>query len=485
MRRIVLWLLILLLVLPVVSAIENNQYFTIDPNETVKCISINLPQDLGISLVNETKQAIIEAESSWLRISYNKVTIHPGVINKNPLCFYPPSSEEGQHTFYRIKVYSPDLDLMNDVKGGFCVSRYEDVDSGVEADETTNICRMMGSNSDIFDIQFKEDISFVKPGERLSKTIYVTSYANTSINLRLVTNLQTDFSSETITTSSEHPTSMKRFKVLIPEGEGNYTIKVIGEIVGCQSEFCRKEAETIIKVRENYTRSGFSASVIPRNINIKKTQSADFRVLVTNYDADKEFRIGVTSDPSIPVSPSNTSVMIGEEEEKTIRFTSTIGSEEKGLYKIYFNIKTEDGERLLTAYLSVGEFLSDSLRDIDNINENSNQNTRNEIENAFNQWKNSYNNSGYGDDIDEYEKFRNEIKNAQGDGGNGGDNNGNTSGNTGGNNNYTPSPSSGGFDWTLVIIPIIIAVVVVVFFIYKKSHVTEDDGYAESYSGFQ
>ncbi len=484
MKRIVPMLILMIVFLPAVSALENNQYFTIDPNETAHCIPIEvkLPQELGISFVNETKEAVIEAESPWLKISYNKVTINPGVLNKNPLCFYPPSMEEGKYTYFKVKVYSSDLNLSSEAKGGFCVSRHEDVDSGIDAGADTDICRAMSDNSDIFDIHFKDDITFAAPGDRVSKTVYVTSYADVDINLRLVTSMETDFSPVTVSTSQDHPTSMKKIRVLAPSSEDNYTMRIIGEMEGCNSEFCAKEAESVLKVKENYTPTGFSASVVPRNINLKNEQPTDFRVIVNNYDSRKEFRISASSDPQTEIEPENATRMIGEGEEETFRFTVDIDSGDQKLYKLYFKIRTEDGEKLLTAYLSVGELMSDAQRDIEDIRTSAkDKETRDDIEEAFRNWKNSYESSEYGEETGDYGDFKKEIENARGE--DTGDN-GDSGGDIGGGEETPPQDTgSGGFDWILLVVPVIIVVAVVfIFVMYRKSKVVESE---QEYPDFQ
>jgi hypothetical protein len=450
------------------NALESSQYFTIDPSKTHKCIYINSPQDLGLTTVEKSLTYVIEAEKNenpWIDTTYNEVVINPGVLNKNPLCFYPPEREEGKFSSYKIRLYSEGLGISRAIEGGFCISKQEDVDSFEAYGE--DICRMMSDNADIFDIQFRYDLNFAKPGDTLTKTIFLTSYANLRITLALATSLQSDFTEQTFVTSPEHPLVTKNFKIKVPNKEGNYSLVVLAEVEGCDLTFCRKEAESLINVKSDFVRKGFIVSVVPRNINLKRSQRAWFKVLITNYDEAKEFTIEASSKPSLEIDPKMMRVDIGKNKEKTVTFGITPKEDEQKLYRLYFNVKTEGEERSLSAYLTIGELLSDALREVSDLSKEDPE-IRNEIQKAYNEWKYSYESKDYGDDLDDYKKFKDTLDKARA-----------TSENKTSPGPTGPSPPEppNEFNWMWMIIPIVIVVIILIFVIYKKSRVVEEFEY--------
>jgi hypothetical protein len=456
------------------AAIENNQYFTMSPNETMGCVYVNLPQDMGVASVNSSTVSIVETNSPWVKMSYSKITVDPGVLIKVPICFYPPKRTEGEYSYYSIKIYSPFTGIYEESKGGFCVSSHGDVDSGVDATNTTDICNLMNDNSDIFDVQFKEDVVYAEPGQSVVNTVYLTSYAEVRVSARIETAVQNDFSPLNLSLSSDHPLAAKRITFKAPSKEGNYTVRIIGEINNCRS--CHKEAASRIVVKSGAGRSGFTASVVPNNINIKSGASTTFRVVITNYDAKTAFAVKAEGFPNtVKISPPNTSVMVDSEEENTIKFYVTPPADSEDTYRLEFTVRSDGGQRLLEAYLSVGELFTDALREIaQDKNEVKSTQFNDEADDIFSNWKSEYDDTGYGDDLGSYDEFKNDInasksrytnKTKPG-----------TTGPGNGSGERQPVPVVG-IDWTLVIIPVIIVIAVLVFILYRKSRVVDEFQY--------
>lgn len=474
MRGAILGVVALLLLAGSVQALDDNQYYTISLNQTRGCIYILLPQDMGISSVNRSTVAILEVESPWIRLSYNKVTLDPGVSVKVPVCFYPTSIRDGEYAHYNIRVYSQFNEYSKYVSGGMCVSNYSDVDSGVEVMEGEDICELMSDNSDVFDIQFKEEKSVVSPGESVYKTIYVTSYADVDVQVSLQTDLENDFSGTTLGLDETHPVAANRFMITAPDTEGNYTLKMTGRIAGCSESFCFKETESLIEVREGASRESYTATVVPKNINIKSENTADYRIIITNYGPEQDFTVSATSYPDLDIDPETESVSVYTDEEETIRFGVTPPSGDKELYRLEFEVSTDDSNVILESYLTVGELFTDAMRDLEQKKEEVGDDSFDEdADEIFSNWKNSYENSDYGEDIEDYEQFKEDLdesKESHESGGNGGKENGNGNGEI---------PPPGGFDWTLVIIPIIIVVAIILFIVYKKSRVVDKYEYPD------
>jgi len=472
MKAIVLALSLSFLILPLSAySLENNMYFSVDPYTEYICVYVNLPQDLGLASVENNVESIIEAEadeSPWIDTTYNKVVINPGVLNKNPVCFYHAGKGEGDFSFYKLNIYSPDAGVSNEMSGGLCISEYGDVDSGLNASKTTDICELLNDNADLFDLQFKHKTTFANPGETLTKTMYLTSYAKLNVDLALITTLQNDFGSQTVSTSPEHPLVSKNFKIKAPNKEGEYSVIILARVRGCGLSLCEKEVEGRIRVQEGYTKSGFETTVIPKNINIKEAKETIYRLMITNHDETKEFSIETSSDPSVKIDPKSITTMVSRDEEKTLTFKITPSSSGPELYRIYFKVKTSDSEKMVNAYLTVGELLTDAFRESTELEgKTKDPNIKDAIKLATNRFAEAYNTTSYGDDIDDYKDFKDEMEKAkksleEGNGGNG---------------KIQPPEAGQGIDWIWFAIPVIIIALLLLFFIYKKSKVVSEFEY--------
>ncbi len=450
------------------SSLESGTVFSVEPGTGYKCVYVSLPQDLGVSYLENTTETIIEAdreESPWVDLTYSSVVMEPGVLNKNPVCFYYTGKEEGDFSFYRIRLVSRDLGLSSDISGGFCVSDYEDVDTGVEVTNETDMCELMNENADIIDLSFEEDVTYAKPGEIVTKTLYVTSYANLRIRLSIATNLQNDFGEPVVTTSPSKPTAVKTFKVKVPEREGDFQIIVRAVAEGCDIQACRKQKSTTLSVT-TAEKKGFTASVIPKNINLKEAQETRFRVVISNYDETRDFLIEVSPEPRVRVDPESKTIRVEKGREKTAVFS--ILPEKEKLYRIEFKITTEGAEKLLTSYISIGELLTDAIRYAETT-EREHPGIREEIRNAREEYESRYNRTAsYTEVIEEYEDFRNTLDDMK------------KKAEKPGEKPAGETEEGGGFSWTLIAVPLIVVVVLVLLFVaYKKTKVSRQE-----YSGY-
>jgi hypothetical protein len=470
MRFSIITAFMLLALLPVsVCALENNMYFSVDPSQEYSCVYVNLPQDLGLVSVDKNMESVIEAEkeeSQWIDTTYNKIMVNPGVLNKNPVCFYYPGKSEGDFSFYKVKVYSNDIGVSNEMSGGLCISEYEDIDSGPNATKTTNICKLINDNADLFDLQFKHETSFANPGETVTKTIYLTSYASLNTDLTSITTLQNDFGSQTVSTSPQRPLVTKSFKVKVPNKEGEYSLIVLAKVRGCSLTLCEKELESKIKVASDFLNEGFATTIVPKNINLKDSQETIYRLFITNYEESNEFTIETSSDPPINIDPKSISTSVNQEEEKTITFKVTPTSSDPSIYRLYFKVKTSETEKMVNAYLTVGELLTDALRESEDLeDQTTDPDIRNQINLARNTFLSQYNSSSYGNELDDYEDFKEELENARAG--------------LGGNEEEPQQPDTinGGIDWIWIAVPVVIIAVVLVFFFYKKTKVVSEYEY--------
>ncbi len=478
--RLLIPVFVLAAVLAAVPAIalEGGTILSTEPGTGYTCVYVDLPQDLGVSRLNRTSETIIEldkGDSPWADTTYNKVVMDTGVVNRNPVCFLYSGREEGEFSFYNINLRSSDLDASNSIFGGLCISGYEDADTGIEAASGTDVCELLSENADIIDISFGEDVTQAGPEEVVTKTLYVTSYATLRIRLSIATNLQNDFSEAVVSTSPSRPTSIRPFKVKAPEAEGEYEMTVLAQVEGCGIQACRKQKNSIISVKEG-AKTGFSASVIPKNINLKSPGEVSLRVVISNYGRPADFVISAASEPSMRIEPESRTVAVGQNEEKTSAFTAFPGND--SLYRLDFKITSPDAESLITSYISVGEVLTDGLRYAADTERTLTTDAREELRKARLAYEAEYNRTSYGEDIEAYETFVETIDGLK-----------QTSGGEGNVTKPPAKPTEGGLDWMLLSIPlIIIAAVVLVLVAIKKAKSGERDdspfgGYAGSAEG--
>ena len=455
------------------NALEGGTIFSTGPGTGYKCVYVNLPEDLGISFLNRTSETLIEADkvsSPWVDTTYSKVVMEPGVDNKNPVCFYYAGKTEGEFSFYSISLSSKDLDVSSSISGGLCVSSYEDVDTDVVAGNETDVCKLLSQNSNIVDLSFSQDVTPAEPGETLTKTLYVTSYANLRIRLSISTNLQNDFSESVVVTSPSRPSVSKSFKIKAPQNEGDYELNVLAKVEGCDIQACRMQKNSIISVKQG-GKKGFYASVIPKNINLKIPGEVSLRVAISNYDEQKNFTLNVSANPAIRIEPAFRTVVVGQGEEKTAVFTAFPGNE--SLYEIDFRISTSGAQNEITSYISVGELLTDALRYSADTEAIVAPDLAAEIAKARTAYEAEYNKTSYGEEIPAYESFMNTIDDARktteepGDGA------------------TPPNPEENGFNWMILAIPIIvIAAILLIFVAFKKakSGSSDSNAFQDSFS---
>jgi hypothetical protein len=449
------------------QAIEQNKYFTVSPNTTYSCIYIDLPNDLGVSRTSNTISAIIRSENPWIDTTYTKLAVNPSVATKSPVCFYYKDRSSGDYSFYTIALSSPELNIYKTFDGGICVSKYRDVEISQNITNKTDICSLLSSSNDIFSVQFKNEYMFAESGKTITQNLYITSYAYLEMGVELSSDLQVYPKEQTVSTSPANPTKTIPVTIRTTE-EGEYYVNAKVKIKGCALVSCQKDTRMMISVGEN-VKSGFDLSVVPNSINIEKPDKIKFTLIISNHETQKDFNIRVSSDPSAKLEPASANVRVMPNDDYETVFEVTPSSE-NDLYTISFNVEADNLEQMVTAYLSVGEMVSDIQREEDSIlSKTTDQSLRNSIASATQNWIKNHDNATYGSDLKEYEGLKNTLENAKKT--------------IGSNTNQTNPPSnnqpSGGeeFNWLLYIVPVAILIVVVIFILYKKSKTVRDIEY--------
>lgn len=459
---------------PAASSLDGGTVFSLKPGTGYKCVYVSLPQDLGVDSLGGTTESVIEidrSESPWADMTYNKVVMEEGSITRTPVCFYYADREEGEFSFYNIRLSSEDLGVSDSISGGLCVSSYEDVDTGLDAGNTTNVCDLLNENADIIDLSFVEETTPADPGEVVTKKLYVTSYANLRIRLSVTTDLQNDLGEPVVTTSPSKPTAMKTFKVKAPEREGEFVMTVHARAEGCGLQACRKAEKGVISV-SGEEKEGFSVSVIPGNINLKEPGETLFRVVISNRGETRDFTIEPGSDPEATMEPLSKTVNVEKGDEKTSIFKLATGDED--LYEISFRVTDGSTEKLMTSYVSVGELLNDAYRySEEQERKAATSDLKEEIRRAREEYEERYESSSYGGEVSDYEDFRDRMEQISNKADGGEDDNGQEA---------TEEPATFGF--MIWAVPLIIVVVVILLFVaYKKSSGSGDTG--PSYGGYR
>ncbi|MBN2101616.1 MAG: hypothetical protein JW716_01965 [Candidatus Aenigmarchaeota archaeon] len=472
-----------------VSAIEDNNYFSVSENGTYSCIFLNLPQDLDINRVDEPLVSKILSDrekSPWIDITDNEVLINPGMLTRTPVCFYHEGQREGSYSFYELNVSSDYLGVNKGVKGGICITKYEDMDESDNASATTNICDLLNSQADIFDAQFRYPFIEARPGEVIKNSVYVTSYAKIRISFSMETDMDNDLSQWTETADPRSPMNSKSFSIKAPDYEGTYNMILRAEIVGCGLDLCRSTTIGRVKVSENATRTGFVANVVPKNLNIKDASNVSLKLLITNYEEEMDFSISVSSEPGMKMTPETKSIIIKQNSFASVDFVAEPTAGSDTLYEISFNVLSENNEEhAATAYISFGELLTDAKREAEQIindaRENGDKETETFVLERLNEWEEERENYDYGEELGSYEDFKKSLDEAKK--GNIPDKNTGVdkplNKTTKGNDSPPPEPAE--FNWLIVIIPLIIIIAIVAFFIYKR---TQNISEKYEYPGF-
>jgi len=304
----------------------------------------------------------------------------------------------------------------------------------------------------------------------VTKTLYVTSYADLRIRLSIATNLQNDFAESIVSTSSSKPTVTKPFRVKAPQTEGEFEMTVLAQVDGCSISACRKQKHGILSVKES-GKKGFSASVIPKNINLKTPDEVSLRVVISNYDGPQNFAINASSDPPMTIDPLSKTIIVDQNEEKTAVFSVFPGNE--SLYRLDFRITADNAESVITSYISIGELLTDAVRYSEETESIVTPDVREQLMRARTAYEESYNKTSYGEDIQAYESFMGTIDDAR-----------KTAADKGNVTSPPAKPKEDGFNWMLISVPVvIIAAVILLFVAFKKARSASDEYGYRGYHG--
>jgi hypothetical protein len=467
--------LVLMLMVPVAQALEDNFFFTIPLGEAppeLRCTNIVLPDD-SQNIFPGLEEYTLTTDTDWSSVSYRIITTDENNTVIIPICF-ARRGEDLCSDPYVISILSTSTSLLTSYRGGVCVSGYSDVD--VVSDEVVeealenneSVMDILNDNVDLFDMGFEIETKTVLPGEPVSFHLLIESYASLTIDLVVVDDpfastaqIAAAPQSTTIVTNANEPLKEITYTATAaPLEEGTYTFYVVASVRDCELDFCsRGTTATIIVTQNPQDTDSFFVNLFPTSINIRELRPILYSFSIDNQGPTRDFSIFIDLPPELTTTFEPTVLAVGEDEVGRISFT-VVPRNVSSFYEFTVTATHEENVKPATAYISTNEMLTDAARAVDVVEQTGNQEQANQANNALNEWFQSYNESQYGQDLHGYAQFRSALQ---------------------GEENITDgvTPISPVPDYTLfiVIIVVIIIAVVIVAFMRKREltlrHVSE------------
>ncbi len=434
--------------------LQDGLFFTMPPDE-IECIDIVLPDNMGVFGMGKIEYELTStASSDWADLTEeNIVRTDENNTVIFPMCFYSFGRQEGECSEpYVITIEAPALQLTKHWSGGACVSEFVDVDIG-EGNDSWDV---INDNVDLFDIGFEEGVIYSEPGEIVNYELSLQSYANITLDLvaqsmdLIISPMQ-----RVVTFSSSDPQRTATFAVSAPVQTGRYNFTIRARMRDCGSmDLCTKYVQAELVVTDEIPdNAGFTVSLFPNNINIRDLYPVLYRFTIQNGDTPRTF----TTDITLPSGLSSTfepeTINLVANEKKIISFTITPSSA-SAFYEIRVTATSEGNMKQATSYLSTNEMLTDAIREAGSI-ETDQENVNNELD----EWIERYRRSGYGENMDDYQRLKGTFSDAkQGQGGQINGDNGDETGDGGILDNI----------WIIVLV-VVIVVAALIFLMYKKS----------------
>ncbi|HDD46214.1 MAG TPA: hypothetical protein ENG42_01965 [Candidatus Aenigmarchaeota archaeon] len=413
MKKLVILIILtsLLAFSPSSLGIENNKYVGVPANETKYCDFLYLPQDLASAIKDGTEVVVsVEDLMASSDIKHGKFMIAEHTVEKIPICFYY-HGKPSKYNFYKVRVYSKELKISKEFTGGFCITKYRDVD--IVSENGTDVCKIINEHSDIFDIRPALDSLKLHANEEKNIELYVAGFADVDIKIEAYAEGIGILPKSTyVKISKQFPIQKRVFKIKSSK-DGEYKIVFRGYIEGCTLKTCMKETYVNVFV-SNEIDKGFKTSIVPRSINIEQGRNAWVRVLVTNYENSTYFNVSVSYDDGAIVSPTSKYLFVERGETKSVLFKIALMN--KKIYRIEFKISSRYGERFENAYISTNELVNDIKRYAESvIDEVSDEEIKNSIKHSTARWIDLHNKVEYmsKEDIKGLADIRHEIENAK------------------------------------------------------------------------
>jgi hypothetical protein len=157
---------------------------------------------------------------------------------------------------------------------------------------------------------------------------------------------------------------------------------------------------------------GFSVSLFPENLAIKKLEPVSYRLTIqNNYGEEKAFVVSVERPFDLDSSLVLDSFTVPGLSEKTVEFTVTPRNQ-TGFYEIKATTSSGGMDRLASSYLSVNEMVSDVYRSADDIKSLANSSLDASVDRTVRNWYSSYSKSD-GQNLTEYKNLQDALDSAR------------------------------------------------------------------------
>jgi len=376
--------------------LTDDLYFTVAPNSTGEVYFI-LPDDVGAG--PGKADYFITTVTDW-DTDLTKMTVRTEENNTviTPIKFYSSGRKEGDCSNYTITISAPGLNLSKTWKGGVCLSKYADVDISKSGGDAKSV---LNNNVDLFSAGFRTYTKSAKPGEAVPVEILIQSQAILTIDASLQSQAFLDKRSFVVQTSqgSEYKSL---FVNASAASSGNYDIILTAKARNCSLASCTKQSSMRLAVSESEPQEGFAISLFPENLAIKKLEPVTYSfTLQNNYKEDTNFIVDVQRPLDLDSSFVLGNFTVPGLSERTENFTVTPHNS-TGFYEIKVRASMNDVEKIVSAYLSTNEMVSDVYRNADDVLAGANSSVRAGVDTNVKNWYSSYSKSEYGSNITGY-----------------------------------------------------------------------------------
>ncbi len=398
--------LILLVLTKHACGFPQNWFFSVEEDGII-CIDLVLPDDAGYTgkgtyeykITCEPKQECILWGSTLTEQRVSVGENNTGII---PICFNSLGKSIGTCSEPMIiTVESPLIGVYKTWEGGICVSDYRDIET-VNRQKNQKVMDVLNENFDLFDAKFEEPRVYSNPGEEITYTLLLYSQANITLDIT-IENQDLEISPKKITVSfSKRKNNQSvEFKIKAPETQGTYTINADIHVKGCTENYCRREARGLLIVGTK-TDSGFSVSLFPETINIKKLEPVSFTLTLHNYGERQTFDISLSVTPNYALKTMRRETIELDKDEIYRKNFLVTPLNRTAFYEITAFVSSGKNTKKASSYISTNEMLTDIGRMTETAGDAENR----MMEEAEKWYKSVYTKSEYGDEIKEYASLR-------------------------------------------------------------------------------
>jgi len=380
-------------------------YFTVAPNFTAEVYFI-LPDDLGTG--QGKADYYVTTDSNWSTdLTQQTISTEENNTVITPIRFFSWDKKEGDCSNYTVKISAPGLSLSRTWRGGVCLSKYADADIAKPGKDPGSV---LDSNADIFSLGFSSYTKTVRPGD-VSVELLLQSQANLTIDVSVESSLpfgQKSFVVQTSQSSQRKTLLLNASNIL----SGTYDIKATGKARACPMDSCTRQASMRFTVSDSEPQEGFSVSLFPENLAIKKLEPVTYRLtLQNNYAEERAFVVNLEKPLDLDSSLILDTFTVPGLSERTVEFTVTPRNQ-TGFYEIKATASSKGVNRLASAYLSVNEMVSDAYRNVESIKSIANSSLDASVDRTVRNWYSSYS-KGDGQNLTEYKNLQDALDSAR------------------------------------------------------------------------